>query len=267
MYLCWGCCKILKRRLDEAAWLAGELTVTVTRQARITAQADRVGGANAERPLPFHWSASDTAWALHNTLGTWAREQCETRGMEYVPLGRHRVPAGFTDTTSGIARWLSHHVLSIAMSEAAGQVFDEISDAVSAALRMIDRPPPRMYIGPCGEAHEVGHCDADIYVSTGAAEATCPACGATHSVDQRRAELRAQVRGLLGTAAELARLLPWVLDQPVTRKRITYYATRGFISTRYRGTLDSEGVPVYCAVYAVGEVIDAHIACEARRSA
>lgn len=270
MYLCWSCCKRLKHKLDDAAWLTRELDVTVTRQARIISQSDRIRG-NSEHPFPFHWSASDTAWCLHNTLATWARELCEARGMEYIPLGalpatfmgpprpgQRRVPPGYVDTTAGIARWLSHHVMAIAASVGAGQAADEITAAVDAAVRMIDRPPARLYIGPCGEAHEVGRCDADIYVTMGAAQARCPACGATHSVDRRREQLRAQVRGILGTAAELARLLPWILDAPITRKRITYYSRLRLITPRSVGGE---------TMYQIGELIDAHIQFEARRSA
>jgi hypothetical protein len=272
LYLCWECCKNLKRRLDDAAWLARELTVTASRQARIASPADRVRG-NIERPLPFHWAAADIAWALHNTLGTWARELCSSRGIDYVPLGyvpvsfvgplpagQRYAPAG-ADTTADIARWLSHHVMAIAASVTAGQCYDEISDAVAAALRRIDRPPPRLYIGPCGEAHGIGECDADLYVTMGAAEVHCAACGATHLVDKRRQQLRDQVRGILGTAAELAKLLPWVLDAPITRKRITYYAKLKMVRPR---TVCGE------TMFQIGEVIDAHCRFEAsprRRSA
>lgn len=273
LFLCWDCAKTLKSRLDSVNWLAPELDLTLARQTRATVQADRVGGSQEQR-LPFHQPASESGWVLHNTLSTWARDLCETRGIDYIPLGylpplppgfvgplrpgtRH-VPADFIDSTAGIAAWLAHHIMAIASSESAGECFDEISAAVAGAQRVIDRPAGRLYVGPCGEVFNGVRCTADLYVSLSRPESTCPVCGATHSVKSRRDELQRQVRGILGTAAELARLLPWILDAPITRKRITYYANKHMITERHVGGE---------RMFQVGEVIDAHVACEARRAA
>lgn len=270
MFLCWDCTKALKSRLDSVIWLAPELDVTLSRQARITSPGDRIGGT-PEQPLPFHAGASETAWVLHNTLSTWARDLCETRGIEYTPVGylpgsfvgpprpgERRTPADFVDSTAGIATWLSYYVTSISATESAGECFDEISAAVAAAHRAIDRPPGRMYIGPCGDVLNGVECDADIYITLGQAEACCPVCGATHEVERRRDRLQAQVRGILGTAAELARLLPWILDAAITRKRITYYAKLKMITPR---SVSGE------TMYQIGEVIDAHVQFEAKHAA
>lgn len=269
MFLCWDCCKTLRRRLETAVWVAKELEVTFARLDQVGSP-DRFGRAS-ERPLPFHILASEATWVLHNTLATWARDLCETRAIEYVPIGyvgrntigplrrsERYVPAGYVESTAGVARWLAHYSVSIALSESAGEAFDEIDEAVKSAQRVIDRPPGRLYVGACGEVFNGIECTADIYVTMGTHEARCPVCGATHSVEERRSRLRDSVRGLLGTAAELARLLPWIMGSPITRKRITYYANRGMISRR-----EHSGE----TVYQIGEVIDAHVQCEARRVA
>ncbi|MCM6778053.1 hypothetical protein NDR87_30840 [Nocardia sp. CDC159] len=247
MFLCWHCCRTLRDRLETAAWLATELDVTLARQ-------DRMGGPGnmarrgAEMPLPLHLAASEAGWVLRNTVTAWARDVCETRDIEYPDA------AG----TADVARWLARNAVSIALSEGAGQAFEEIDAAVKSAQRVIDRPPGRLYVGPCGAESDGAQCHADIYVRMGSEEARCPVCGTAHSVEQRREELRAQVRELLGTAAELARLLPWIMGAPITRKRITYYANKGMISRReHRGE----------TVFQIGEVIDAHIQCEGRRAA
>lgn len=273
MFLCWECCKTLKSRLDSVAWLSPELDLTLSRQAHTASPSDRIGG-NPEQPLIFHAAASETGWVLRNTLSTWARDLCETRGIEYIPLGYlHPLPPGFVgplrpgerhiaadfvDTTPGLAAWLAHHVTSIAMQQAAGECFDEISAAVAAVHRVIDRPPGRMYIGPCGDVFQGVKCEADLYVTIGSPEACCPVCGATHEVESRRDMLYQQVRGVLGTAAELARLLPWIMDAPITRKRITYYERIDAVTARLVGGE---------RMYQIGEVIDAHRAFEARRAA
>lgn len=270
MFLCWECCKTLKSRLDTVAWLAPELDITLSRQAHTTSPGDRIGGT-PEQPLPFHVAASEATWVLHNTLSTWARDICETRGIGYVPIGylptefvgplrpsERRVPAEFVDSTAGIAAWLSYYVTSIAGSPGAGECFDEISAAVASAHRVVDRPPGRMYIGPCGDVLNGVKCDADIYITLGSPEVSCPVCGATHEVERRRDELHHQVRGMLGTAAELARLLPWILDSPITRKRITYYAKIKAITPRSVGGE---------TMFQIGEVIDAHVQFEAKHAA
>lgn len=276
MFLCWECTKTLKSRLDSVSWLAPDLDLTLARQTRTTEPGDRVGGQQ-ERPVPFHQPASETAWVLHNTLSTWARDLCETRGITYIPLGylpslppgfmgplprgeryEQHVQPDFIDSTAGIAAWLAHHTVSISCSESAGECFDEISAAIAAASRVIDRPPGRMYIGPCGETLNGVRCDADIYITLGRPEARCPVCGATHDVDQRRAALHHQVRSMLGTAAELARLLPWIMDSPITRKRITYYERiKKVMPRKVNGQ----------TMYQVGEVIDAHVQFEAKHAA
>ncbi|UGT65305.1 hypothetical protein LTT66_18215 [Nocardia gipuzkoensis] len=276
MFLCWECTKTLKSRLDSVKWLASELDLTLARQARVTSPGDRIGGT-PEQPLPFQPAAGDTAWVLHNTLSTWARDLCETRGITYLPLGylpplppgfmgplrrgerfEHHVQPDFIDSTSGIAAWLAHYVTAISGSESAGECFEEISAAVAAAHRAIDRPPGRMYIGPCREELSGIYCEADIYVTIGHAEARCPMCGTTHMVEERRDMLREQVRGILGTAAELSRLLPWIVDSPITRKRITYYERIKAIMPR---NVNGE------KMYQVGEVIDAHVQFELRHAA
>ncbi|MGV9540906.1 hypothetical protein ACWDSF_06235 [Nocardia beijingensis] len=276
MFLCWECTKTLKSRLDSVKWLAPELDLTLARQARVTSPGDRIGGT-PEQPLPFQPAAGDTAWVLHNTLSAWARDLCETRGITYLPIGylpplppgfmgplrrgerfEKHVQPDFIDSTAGIASWLSHYVTAISMSEAAGECFEEISAAIAAAHRAIDRPPGRMYIGPCGESLNGIRCEADIYVTIGRPEARCPVCGATHDVGQRREALHQQVRSLLGTAAELARLLPWIMDSPITRKRITYYERiKKVMPRRVNGQ----------TMYQVGEVIDAHVQFEAKHAA
>ncbi|WP_148310196.1 hypothetical protein [Nocardia otitidiscaviarum] len=270
MFLCWDCCRELRNRLETIAWLAGELDITLTRQDRIGTPGGRVSGS-VDKPLPFHTAASEAAWVLRNTITTWVRELCESRAIDYVPLGfvdtlfvgplrpgERYVPRGYVETTSGAARWLAHHATSIALSDCAAEAYDEITDAMRAAMRVIDRPPGRMFVGPCGAPISNGECATDIYVSPGREHARCPDCGTTHSVTERREQLQQQVRGLLGTAAELARLLPWIMNAPITRKRITYYARRGMVSRReHRGE----------TVFQIGEVIDAHIQCEERRAA
>lgn len=243
-FLCGKCVDELKDSLGSVGWLVGELETTLTKQARMRAPADRTSGST-ERGLPFNWDASEMSWGLHNTLSAWAKDLCETRGLQYDGV----------DTPAGIARWLSKNAMSIALSESAFECFDEITNAIATVRRVIDRPPGKIFIGPCGD----GGCKADIYAAPHKDRAKCQDCNAIIDVNERREELREEVRGLLGTAAELARMLPWILDTPITRKRITYYGNRGSITKRPSVSKEP--------LYQVGEVIDAHVAFQLRHQA
>ena len=57
--------------------LLDELPVTIARLDRL----GEAGHSSGETPLPFDWDASDAAWAVQNTITTWARHCAEERGL------------------------------------------------------------------------------------------------------------------------------------------------------------------------------------------
>lgn len=227
----------------KVGWIVEELDVTITRQSQFGAAYET--GKSSEDPVYFHEAAADVAYDLHGALSSWVNEICTQRQLTYPGV----------DRSARLARWLWQHVIDLALTTDASTALDEIRDAVKRAERVIDRPQGRMYVGPCGEQQDAGRCGADLYAVVDKPVVRCRECGATHPVDERRRALREEVRNLLGTASEIAKLLPWILDSPITRKRITYYANRKQILPR-----KSNGE----TVYQIGEVIDAHVAFEAR---
>ncbi len=196
-FLCWTCTKTLKAKLDLAAWLSIELITTFSRQDRTTSPGQRVKG-EGETPLPYNQIAGDVIWAMRNTLTTWARVLCESRGITYTGQG-YSSPA--------VARWLSNNAVSIAASEFAAECLDEIGEKVKTARRTINNSPGRIYLGPCGDRphHDVHPCVEDLYAKRDDLTVTCLQCRVEHDVQERCKANDELVRNSLYTAREIER--------------------------------------------------------------
>ena len=237
--LCRGCLDTLRAELRAVSWLAEQLEVTLTRQARI---GDRNGPRSAERPLPFHPRAAVDLETLRDGLGMWAAAVAEGRG---VRLDAAATPVGF-------AAWLLRWSGEIAQHPDAGECHGDVLAMVEAARRTIDLPPQRHFVGPCDE------CGQDLYCSQAAKTVTCatPDCGAAYDVAERRIWLLEAAVDQLRTAAELSRELPWIAGVTIDRKVINQWASRGLgglVLTPY----DPHARDPYGRTrFRVGEVID-----------
>ncbi|SDT89525.1 hypothetical protein [Gordonia westfalica] len=151
-----------QRRLTEAlvtieAHLE-DLADTLTRRAVI----GRRDLASFRRPkklrakAPAHEGAQEFAAKLENTLTTAVRHTCETRGMDYMPVGythrpafvgplqadEKRIPVGYDDRAlSVLTRWLRVHVITFAMTEGCVEWADEIEGFAHDITAMVDLPP------------------------------------------------------------------------------------------------------------------------------
>jgi hypothetical protein len=201
-FLCGGCSAQLKATLDSIPALVDELDTTITRQAVLGV---RGGPRAAEKPLPFHVAASEAAWVLRNTLGTWVRVvDAEMplgrpgRGLETINGPSGSTGQGSEIGTAEIAAYLTSRLEQLRHHPAAGEAHDEIRGAVEAATRVIDRPASdRTYIGPCT-------CGTELYANPGRTTTTCRDCDTTHDVEARRESMREQLRDHLGTASYVA---------------------------------------------------------------
>lgn len=246
-YLCAACGQMLAKELRTVGWISDELDVTLSRQDRIgMQQGGHKPGKEVERPLPYNLGASEAGWILHEVLTSTARDLAEQRGLELDCV----------DTSPGIAAWLARHVDVIRHDEGGGQTYDELTDAITAARRVIDAPAGRMFAGPCGSETDAGRCGADLYAAIDAPSVSCRECGAKWDAGERQRDLLARARDRLGTATELERLLPWFLGAPITAKHIRVWASRKRISIK--GVKDGEGM------YQIGEVVDQHHRSAAR---
>ncbi|MEV5537441.1 hypothetical protein AB0L13_11325 [Saccharopolyspora shandongensis] len=258
--LCRLCLGRLDADLGTVGALAGELGTTITRQAR-TGQ--RVGARSAEFALPFNAAASAIRDDLSSVLSTWIRDLWETYGpRREVPTGEVAAdgtpivvaeldPLGLVDGLPDMAAWLRRHPSWITAHPAAGELVDEVTDAIDRARRAVDLPPARLYCGPCPE------CAADLYARPNRASVTCRECDTWHDVAKLRAALLAVARDQLATATEIARALHGLLGRELSANTVRTWAHNGRLARREP---DEHGRPRYL----VGEVIDLALSTPSR---
>ena len=185
-HFCMVCSDKLSRALGDVPALWDELDTVLTKQARYAAAEFRRG----EQALPFNPVASEIGWVLRNTLSTWCRIIGEERGRELPE-----------DTPAAMARWLLNHVSWLRHHLAGAEAVEEITSAVRAVRKAVDRPAERIYAGPCKD------CNGDMYGKPGAAMVACRPCGLEYDVAEMVAWMRQEARGRLVTAREGAVLL------------------------------------------------------------
>lgn len=208
-YTCQACADKLSRALGDVPALWEELDTVLTKQARYAAAEFRRG----ELAMPFNPIASEVGWVLRNTLSTWCRLISEERGRVLPDA----------DTPGAVAGWLLHHTTWLRHQRAGHEAVEEITSAVRAVRKAVDRPAERIYAGPCQD------CGGDMYGKPDAASVECRPCGLVYDVAEMLTWMRAQVYGRLVTAKEGAMLLSrfgletaqGTIDKWHFRKRLT----------------------------------------------
>jgi hypothetical protein len=211
-YTCEDCLDRLSKALGDMTWVDTELAITVGKERGLPTEG---GPAGSEKSLPFHVAAAQVRDNLRNTLVGWVRvcveegvrhqspppimgptcQECEHRTCDRIRRGD--MPK---NTLTAMSRWLLWRVDGLAFNEAGGEAVDEITYAVTQAVKAIDLAPERQYVGPCA-------CGRDLYRKPGAPMVKCRACEAEYDVATMRAALWERVPDLLVTAAEGAGLL------------------------------------------------------------
>lgn len=208
--ICGACQADLRRALDTVAWLAGELDVT------LSGQHSRTGAGSAEAeddPTPavlhigrlgYNQRASEAAYVLRTALVGWVRVMSEGWTAPHGPACRTCVHpscvlvTGPADTPTSMAAWLSAGLSRLARHPAAEEAHGEITAAVRAAQRAVDRPPGTVYAGPCRQ------CATALYAKPGATYVRCRECGESHDIADRREWMISQCEDLLGSSAYVA---------------------------------------------------------------
>lgn len=244
LFLCSGCLGELTGALRELVsgpgerGLLAELGVTLSRQHVLGAEAGVVGQSRTQ-PLPFHAAASELGWVAANTISTWARDLAERNPHLHPPIG----------STAAAAAWMASLPGLLALHPAADELHDEITHLAAQLRRVIDRPPDRLYAGPCDTHTEPGRCPEHLYAHPGHARTRCTGCGAEHDVAERRAWMIDQAAGLRVTATTALGWARLLLDHTVPRGTWDSWVSRRRILAH--GT-DPAGHPVY----RFGEVCD-----------
>lgn len=233
-FLCRNCADTLKRDLSAIPWLLEDLEVTTTRQDRI---ADPDGRSGDERPLPIRLHAMEARRDLNVTLASWTMHIA----------GRLEGLTGGGWDELRLADYLLDHLGTILTDPAAGQIADEIGYARGVCVRAIDKPVPRVYVGPCED------CDKDLYAHPSAAEVECktPDCGAVYPIEARRRWLLGKAEDHLLTAPEISRALPGLLGRAVDVDKLKGLLRRRRDSVTQHPPLKRNGPPLY----RVGDII------------
>ena len=268
-YICGTCGQTLTKALHHIADLHAELDVTLTRQARIGS----TNGAPppppevdpdpqpknvilwgvAVQPLPFHLGASTVRRAVVNVVTTWARIILEERGMDLPPIPEPPIgpvcnPTECKHQSCTVIRWhiqdsetvhaakfIGEYVWWLRHRPEAPEAFKDLTLADRDLERVIDRPAPMKYAGPCNI------CRKDLYVREGAAMVECRPCGMTYDMDQRREYLLKCAEDRLERAAQIARAVT-DLGSPISADRIRKWAERGRLLPH---ATDPRGRPLY----------------------
>lgn len=140
-------------------------------------------------------SASELHDDARNTMGSWVRHLCESRGVEPPELA----------TAVRMARWLRANVRAIANDEAAGEFVDELADLRKRIERAVNRPQPRKFLGACPTwDEETGKaCGRELYAPDDAIEVWCRACHQTHNCNRLQLLLHADLERAKFTAEEI----------------------------------------------------------------
>lgn len=280
-----GCLGKLMRRLGDCAALSDELDTTLSRQ-------DKAGGAavgyvssgGGERPIPLNVGAMDAGILLRDRLALWVRDLWETHGIP--DEDGSLPPVDVSNDIVSLSRWLMRHPLWIAIHPAADDLFDEVSETIRQAWRLVDTAPGKVYIGPCSTVTEqwwgdeeprpegpAPACFEELYAREGDWEKRCPVCLAIHDVEKRRERMN-EARDEQYVPEEVLLSVANKDGDQLTRPMLRSLRRRNRVGCFVRiadggegaGVLDWYGVrtrawtkddPVSARLYRVGDVLDA----------
>ncbi|MFD4439011.1 hypothetical protein ACFWPK_04440 [Nocardia sp. NPDC058519] len=129
MFLSRADCNELVAALREIPDLMAPLALAIVRGDRQGLDASTCRPAPQSKP-PIDVAAQAMADGLHNLLTGWMRVVCEQRGIEPHPV--NSIPAA--------AKWLDKNVIALAMTEGASDAYRDITRAITALQRRLDRP-------------------------------------------------------------------------------------------------------------------------------
>ena len=210
-------------RLASLPALLADLETTLTRQHRLRTQPAGRTGRRQGFPLLYNAAASAATDSIELVLKLAVARLTHNLGTNADPAEQARALHAFLADLDSFAH--------------------SLAAAVDHGLAVIDCPPDRLYLGSCENCHTA------LYAEPNATTTGCSTCHTEYEVAPRQDQMLTRVRYQYRTAAELARLLPWVDDSPVTEAAIT--------KAGQRGTLHSQKIDGR-VVYQIGDVLDWH---------
>lgn len=243
-YACRECAREAVRDLQETARF---LWVIDAKRARVSSRLwIGRGSVSAEKPLPYDSRVRPVLMPVTTSLVGWARVSSDEH-FDHAPP-----PAN----VAILPLWLAEHTEWATTRPWANDAFEDYARCVASLRGLFDIPPEREAIGECGAELGETYCREVLAAEKGAAHHTCPKCGATHDVVERRDELIAQADELSFTTAEIVNLLR-TNGADVTR-RLLQATIRHFqiVPTGFRQVTDIRGRSRREDVYRLGAVRD-----------
>jgi hypothetical protein len=147
-----------------------------------------------------------------------------------------------------VSRWLLRNFTALMRLPDVGEFADALFNAWSRAVRVIDRPPDKVFAGLCNTSSDGVNCAESLYGLPGGEGVKCVACGAEHNLKDRRAWMLEHVEDELAYSGLLAGLIT-SLGIPIASATIRKYAQKGKIVPV---DFDTRNRPRY----RVGDVLD-----------
>lgn len=194
----------LKRMLARVADVWANLRVTIGRQDATAASIG--GGATGSRPC-INLDAHDKGETLTAVLNGWA-------GMLDIRPGR--TPG---DTASTLAAQLD----MIAREEWAGDLLDELREALHDCTRVTDRAADRISLGVCGFAK----CEGTVVAIVGAHNGRCRECGVIWDAIERQQWMISEAWNATGSLRLLVNALRESKHFTVRYETVKKWAQRG----------------------------------------
>jgi hypothetical protein len=198
--------------------------------------------------------ASDLLDEITNTLSTWVRHICETRGIEVPGIGR--------TTQMACAIWLSQNVGAIACDEAAGEAFSELCGLTSRIETVINRPIPPRDCGPCPSIVdackpsrdpkvadcEMAHphrCGTSLLAPHGDTWVKCPKCKGLHEVESLITRLLNETAYMQFTIPELCEVALPRLEEVVPRATLHHWHAKGWLQPKGWRRVRGKTIPLF----------------------
>lgn len=237
--VCTTCWTGVVADLHLMGWLDDQLTITRTRQDRIGDRGPRHG---ADTPLGYGQGAAVAQDDLRNTIGTWVRA---------AEVDYQETTVAALSATLAAYRGLRH----VAYAPDLARDLERVRER---SLAVVNPADTGMTYGQCtADLTDGGTCAAYLYGPPDATWVRCRRCRAQHAASERRDWMRRRMEVLYFRASTLARLLPCLIERPVSASGIRNWAARG---RPIRTSVDDEGWTTYCC----GDVITVALTTPAR---
>jgi hypothetical protein len=279
-YRCTVCESQLRRSLQDVERIAGDITLTVAKLAKVR----RRGAADIERewyrgegalyPMPMLVDLDKAARhdAAAGELTTWARHIAEERGRELAPR-RHRLACTHTSCAAVrkhqapgptcalpepavhdlavAARFVASNLSWLRYRPEAEEAWPALQDACLTLERVVDTAAGEVIVGRCP-------CEHWLYAPERAETVRCWGCGTRYDVASSRADLRENLEDRIMSGAEIAKLAGYlgIADTKKARLMIKVWAQRGKLDRRRRWHVNTAAEVVEIeSVYRFGDAL------------